>query len=58
MKNKLSDKERLLHVLDAICDIETFTHKISYTEYIEDYKLRLALVNLFEIIGEASGNIT
>jgi uncharacterized protein with HEPN domain len=47
MKNKLSDKERLLHILDAIEDIENFTNKISYTEYIEDYKLRLALIKLF-----------
>jgi uncharacterized protein with HEPN domain len=58
MRNKLSDKERLLHILDAIEDIETFTNNVSYKEYSEDYKLRLAIVKLFEIIGEASGNIT
>ena len=58
MKNKISDKERLLHILDAIEDIENFTKQITYSQFIEDYKLRLALVKLFEIIGEASSNIT
>ena len=47
-----------MHILDAIRDIEEFTKDITYKEYSEDYKLRLALVKLFEIIGEASGNIS
>jgi uncharacterized protein with HEPN domain len=58
MKNRISDKERLLHILDAIQSIEEFTTGISYTEYIGDFKLRLALIKLLEIIGEASGGIT
>lgn len=58
MKNRLSDKARLLHILDAISDIENFTGNLTYQEYIKDYKLRLAIVKLFEIIGEASANIT
>jgi len=58
MKNKISDKERLLHITDAIQSIEDFTEGITYTEYIEDFKLRLALIKLLEIIGEASGGIT
>ena len=58
MKNRISDKERLLHIIDAIQSIEEFTKEISYAEYIEDFKLRLALIKLLEIIGEASGGIT
>jgi uncharacterized protein with HEPN domain len=58
MKNRISDKERLLHILDAIQSIEEFTKDISYAEYIKDFKLRLALIKLLEIIGEASGGIT
>ena len=58
MKNRISDKERLLHIIDAIQSIEEFTKEISYGEYIEDFKLRLALIKLLEIIGEASGGIT
>ena|ERR1039457_4277233 len=58
MKNRISDKERLLHIIDAIQSIEDFTSDITYAEYIEDFKLRLALIKLLEIIGEASSGIS
>ncbi len=58
MKNKIADKERLLHIKDSIETIEKFTHNITHEQYTEDYKLRLALVKLLEIIGEAATGIT
>ncbi len=58
MKNRISDKERLLHISDAIESIINFTEEISYEAYCEDYKLRLALIKLLEIIGEASSGIS
>jgi uncharacterized protein with HEPN domain len=58
MKNTLTDKDRLYHILDAITNIENFSTGINYQNYIEDYKLRLALVKLLEIVGEASNGIT
>ena len=58
MKGRISDKERLLHVLDAIKSIEEFTLGLSYDQYMDDYKLRLAVVKLFEIIGEAFSAIS
>ena len=51
MKGRISDKERILHILDAIKNIEDFTKDLSYVEYSDDFKLRLAIVKLFEIIG-------
>ncbi len=58
MKNRISDKERLLHILDSIDSIIDFTKEISYQQYNEDFKLRLALIKLLEIIGEAANGIT
>jgi uncharacterized protein with HEPN domain len=58
MKNKISDKERLLHILDSIDSIIDFTQNISYQQYIDDFKLRLALIKLLEIIGEAANGIS
>ncbi|MCK4466328.1 MAG: DUF86 domain-containing protein [Bacteroidales bacterium] len=58
MKNKISDRERLLHILDAINTIQNFSKGITYEQYTEDLKLRLALVKLFEIIGEAAGGLS
>jgi hypothetical protein len=40
-----SDKERLLHISGAIGSIIYFTRGITYEEYNDDFKLRLALVN-------------
>jgi len=58
MKNKISDKERLLHIIDSIDSIIEFTQDLSYQQYIDDFKLRLALIKLLEIIGEAANGIT
>lgn len=58
MRNKISDIERLYHIIDAINSIEDFTKDIDYDSYINDFKLRLALVKLLEIIGEASNGIS
>jgi len=58
MKGRLSDRERILHVLDAIKNIEDFTEGLTYEEYMDDFKLRLAIVKLFEIIGEAVSAIS
>lgn len=58
MKSSASDKIRLQHILDSINDILLFTKDIDYNTYIVDYKLRLALIKLIEIIGEASNGIS
>jgi uncharacterized protein with HEPN domain len=58
MRNKISDKERLLHILDAIDSIIDFTYDLSYQQYNDDFKLRLALIKLLEIIGEAANGIS
>ena len=53
MKGRMSDKERIHRILDAIGNIEDFTGELTYEEFMEDLKLRLAIVKLFEIIGES-----
>jgi len=58
MKSRISDRERLLHISDAIDSLIDFTNGISYDQYNEDYKLRLAVIKLIEIIGEASSGIS
>jgi len=58
MKSSIGDKQRLQHILQAINDIEGFTTGVSYDEYSENYMLRLAVVKLFEMIGEASSHLS
>jgi uncharacterized protein with HEPN domain len=58
MKNKISDKERLLHILDSINNIQEFTDGLSFDEFMQNLMLRLACVKLLEIIGEAAGSMS
>ena len=58
MKSRIGDKQRLLHILEAIDIIESFVKDVSYDDYKADLKLRLALVKLVENIGEASANFS
>jgi uncharacterized protein with HEPN domain len=58
MKGRVSDKERLIHILDSINLLEDFTSGVDYKTYNEDLKLRLAIVKLLEIIGEASNGLS
>jgi uncharacterized protein with HEPN domain len=58
MRDRISDKERLLHILDAIYNIQDFTRDLSYDQYLDDLKLKLAVVKLFEIIGEAVSSLS
>lgn len=52
------DKWRLKHILEAIEDIEELTSDYDREGFLNDYKLQLAIVRLFEIIGEATNNIS
>lgn len=59
MKNKaLSDKIRLMHMLEATEDALRFLEGKTYETYYADYQLSLATVKLVEIIGEAANAIS
>ena len=58
MKGKISDKARLLHILDAIREIEDYTWTITLEEFSKSSEKKFASVKQLEIIGEAAGNIT
>jgi uncharacterized protein with HEPN domain len=45
-------------MLDAALAIRGFTSEMSYTQYIQDMKTRMAVERAVEIIGEAARNIT
>jgi uncharacterized protein with HEPN domain len=58
MKGKLGDKERLGHLLDAIQSVENFCKEVNESSFRNNYMLQLAVVKLFEIIGEASSKLS
>jgi uncharacterized protein with HEPN domain len=58
MRGNIGDKERLLHIKESITHIESFVEGLNYEEYSKNFMLRLALVKLFEIIGEAATKLS
>ncbi len=58
MKEKLGDKQRLQHILDAISEIETYTKNVTLEEFLANSMMRFASVKQVEIIGEAANIIT
>ena len=58
MKGKLGDKVRLLHVLDAIHETESYLKGISYEQFLENSEKRFATLKQVEIIGEACNALT
>ena len=53
MKSPLGDKQRLLHVQDAMSNILSFTKGMNESAYCSDIMVQSAVERQMEIIGEA-----
>ena len=59
MKNSiLSDKNRFLHILDAISEIESYLHNLSPIQFFDSSLIRNATLMQIQIIGEATSHIS
>ena len=58
MKGRISDKARLMHIVDSIHLIENDIDGITYEDFINKPLLRLGVVKVFEIIGEAARHLS
>lgn len=58
MKSSLGDKQRLLHVLEAIEEIENYVSGVNFDTFLQSSMMRFASVKQIEIIGEAANNIS
>ena len=58
MREKPRDKERLLHIIEAIDNIFEFIENKSFEMYQNDKILRFAVVKNLEIVGEAAYLLT
>jgi len=58
MKSKLGDRQRLLHILEAIEEIQSYTAKTDLDTFLGNSMMRFACVKQIEIIGEAANTIT
>lgn len=58
MREKPRDRERLLHIIEAIDNIFEFIENKSFETYKNDKILRFAVIKNLEIIGEAAYLLT
>lgn len=58
MPDRLGDKVRLQHILDAITEIETYTKVATFEEFISNSMMYNATLRQLEIIGEASTRLS
>ena len=54
MRNKLGDRQRLLHILEAIEEIEQYTANKELPDFIDNSMMRFASIKQIEVIGEAA----
>jgi uncharacterized protein with HEPN domain len=58
MRSKIADRQRLLHILDAITEIQSYITNTDIKVFLENSMMRFACVKQIEIIGEAANYIT
>lgn len=58
MRDKIGDKSRIIHILEAIQEIETYIQQTDYHSFLNNSMMKFACIKQIEIIGEASINIT
>jgi uncharacterized protein with HEPN domain len=58
MKDLRGDKARLLHILEAISEIEDYTHDLDFEHFFRASMPRFASIKQLEIIGEAANYVS
>ena len=58
MKGSYGDKQRLLHILDSISEIEQYTSGANLEDFLSNSMMRFATIKQIEIIGEAANYIS
>jgi uncharacterized protein with HEPN domain len=58
MKHNLGDKARIIHVIEAIENIETILSEVTFEVFATNLEKKFAIERLLEIIGEATNHIS
>lgn len=58
MQDRLGDKVRLLHILDAINEIENYIQDFDFEHFVKNSMMFNASLRQLEIIGEASNRLS
>ena len=58
MNGKIGDEQRLLHIKEAIQEIQNYTKDIDILEFKSNSMIRFASIKQIEVIGEAARYLT
>lgn len=58
MRSELGDEIRLMHILDAIEEIEKYLNEVEFSSFMENSMMRFACIKQMEIIGEACNHVS
>ncbi len=58
MKGKIGDKQRLVHILESIEELESYTSGSNLDTFLQNSMMKFASVKQIEIIGEAANHIS
>lgn len=58
MQDRLGDKVRLLHVIDAINEIENYLQDVDLEHFVKNSMMFNATLRQLEVIGEASNRLS
>jgi uncharacterized protein with HEPN domain len=58
MQDRLGDKVRLLHIVDAINEIESYIQDVDFNGFVKNSMMFNASLRQLEIIGEASNRLS
>jgi uncharacterized protein with HEPN domain len=58
MKGKMGDRQRLVHIIDSISEIERYILSATFEDFAENSMMRFATIKQIEIIGEAANYLT
>jgi uncharacterized protein with HEPN domain len=58
MQDRLGDKVRLLHIIDAIAEIENYIQNTNLDDFVKNSMMFNATLRQLEVIGEASNRLS
>ena len=58
MRGPITDKIRVIHILEAISEIEKYLKDVSYDDFLANSEKRFATIKQIEIVGEACNSLT
>ena len=58
MQDRLGDKVRLLHIVDAVSEIENYIYGVDLDHFVKNSMMFNASLRQLEIIGEASNRLS